>query len=244
MICYLAPIFIIGSPRAAQALWNQENNSRCVPWNLFSPLRWWCKTYCEQPRGLVYNLSRFRSRENLIIIIIELQADHSNSFARCIICRYFREMVERPDEIRQSFITEFSVDVCMCVLFVTVSKRVGPTSAHSSCHATMQSTAAVSTAGGKDKSSEPDLSLWIHLHCVITAQSVLLLQRANPPYLKALRAVAGMGGDWIVSTHSVIKRHPPAVKRNTPSWHSARNNNNWPSFLTLFWYSQSSLSEK
>jgi hypothetical protein len=136
--------------------------------------------------------------------------------------------------------------VC-CVLFVTECKRVGHTSAHSSCGATKKRSSAVlqQSKQKKDKRSEPDLSLWIYLYRVITAQSVL--PWANPPYLKALHSEMAGWLAWEVaelSPHTPLWRDTPlAVKRNTPSWHSAcNNNNNWPSLF--FWVDPPSLEKK
>jgi hypothetical protein len=163
--------------------------------------------------SLVYNLSRFRSRENLIIIIIE-SCKHHRSQQQLHGIFFVRWLNDRMKSASHSLPN--SLLMCVCIICYRIRERVGPTSAHSSCHATKESITelqSLHTSGGKDKSVEPDLSLWIHLHRVITAQSVLLLllKRANPPYLRALR----WHGRWLncLHTHSVMKRHPPSCQK-------------------------------
>jgi hypothetical protein len=85
-----------------------------------------CYSNSASLRRVVYNLSRFQSRENLIIIIELLQADRSTVYIFLILtCTYF-VMVERPNEICQSFITEFSrCDVCAVYYLLQNARGLG-----------------------------------------------------------------------------------------------------------------------
>jgi hypothetical protein len=127
MICYLGAYFYnLFSPRALESrkiTWN-------MPWNpffFFLPFYktwWWCKTYCEQPRGLwsiiylVFDHVRISSSSSSRAASI---TDHSSSFTV-----YFSwdgwTTGWNPPVIHYQILCW-----CVCVLFVTEFERgLGP----------------------------------------------------------------------------------------------------------------------